>query len=158
CGHGRLSNLNEVAIRIAHVAPHLRCMDFGLGDELRAPGRPELVVAFDITHAKVQKVAEDIWIAWRPSDDVRLIVGPSASAVDRQPDVAEPKKRRLSLTQHRGPEHVPIKSDRALDIANDERICNNELQFSALVRPSRHVDLLSQGWYPSAIHLAKSSI
>src|SRR5579862_9751282 len=35
--HGRLSDLNEVTVRIAHVAPHLGCMDFGLGDELRAP-------------------------------------------------------------------------------------------------------------------------
>ena len=111
-GHGCLSDLNEIAIRIAHVAPHLRCMDLGFGYELRAPRCPELVAAPNIGHAKVDEVAEDVWIAGRRSDDVGLIVGPSASAVDREPDVRKPEKRRLSVTQHRGTKHVPIESDR----------------------------------------------
>ncbi len=48
-GYGHLSNLNEVALWIAHVAPHLRCMDFGLSDELRSPRRPELVAFMSVT-------------------------------------------------------------------------------------------------------------
>ena len=56
-GHSRLSDLNKVAVRDAHVAPLLRCMDFG----------------------SVMNFAA--------RDDVRLIVSPSASAVDRQPDL-----------------------------------------------------------------------
>jgi hypothetical protein len=92
---------------------------------------------------KVDKVAEDIWIAGRRSDDVRFVVSPSASAVDRQPDVAEPKKRRFALAQHRGPEHIPIESDGAFYIANDERIRHDELQFSTLIRLSRHAGCLS---------------
>jgi hypothetical protein len=50
----------------------------------------------------------------------------------RQPDFAEQKRRRLSLTQHGSPGHVPIESDRALDIANDTLAA-----FSGLV-PVRH--------------------
>src|ERR1700723_2245470 len=99
--------------------------------------------AFDIAHAKVDEVAQNIWIAGRLGDDLRLVVCPSASAIDGQPDVAEPKKRRLSRTQHGSPEHVPIESDRAPYIENDERIRHHELQFSTLIRPGRHAQLLS---------------
>jgi hypothetical protein len=35
-GHGRLSDLDKVAVRIAHVAPQLGSMDFRLGDKCRA--------------------------------------------------------------------------------------------------------------------------
>src|SRR5262245_43902451 len=38
-GHSRLSDLDKVAIRIAHVASQFRCMDFRLCDEVRAPRR-----------------------------------------------------------------------------------------------------------------------
>jgi hypothetical protein len=76
------------------------------------------MAAFYISDAKIDKVAEDIGIAWRRSDDIGLIVS-AASSVDCQPDVAEPKKRWLSITQYRGREHVPIKGNRALYVAND---------------------------------------
>jgi hypothetical protein len=56
-GHDNLPGLNEIAIRVAHVAPQFRGVDFRLGDEFRASRRPKIVVASDISHAKVQKVA-----------------------------------------------------------------------------------------------------
>src|SRR5580693_3213490 len=116
------------------------------------------MAAFYISDAKIDKVAEDIGIAWQRGDDIGLIVRVASSSVDCQPDVAEPKKRWLSITQYRGREHVPIKGDRALYVANDERIRHDELRFSTLIRTRGHVGLLSQGWYPSVIHLAKISI
>src|SRR5580700_5833196 len=116
------------------------------------------MAAFYVGDAKIDKIAEGIGIAWRRGDDIGLIVSAAASSVDCQPDVAEPKKRWLSLTQHRGREHVPIKGDRALYVANDESIRHDELRFSTLIRTRGHAGLLSQGWHPSAIHLAKISI
>ncbi len=56
-GHGRLSDLNEVPIRVAHIAPQFRCVDFRLSDEFRATRRPKVVVTLDISHTKVQKDA-----------------------------------------------------------------------------------------------------
>jgi hypothetical protein len=56
-GHGRLSNLNEVPIRVAHVAPQFRCVNLRLSNEVRAPRRPKVVAAHDIRHAQVQKDA-----------------------------------------------------------------------------------------------------
>ena len=56
-GDGGLSDFNEVTIRITHVAPQLRWMDFRLSDEFRAPRRPKIVAVFDIRHAKVEKDA-----------------------------------------------------------------------------------------------------
>src|SRR5580658_3740579 len=88
--HRRLADLNKVAVRIAHVAPHLGRVHLWLGDEFRSAWRPNLVAAFYVSDAKIDEVAEDVGIARRRSDNVRLIVGPSASAVDRQPDVGEP--------------------------------------------------------------------
>ena len=74
-------------------------MDFRLSDEFRAPRRPQLIVALNITHAKVEKVADDMGIAWWRGDDFRLVIGTAASTVDYQPDVGEPKKRWLALAQ-----------------------------------------------------------
>jgi hypothetical protein len=116
------------------------------------------MAAFYISDAKIDKVAEDIGIAWQRGDDIGLIVRVASSSVDCQPDVAEPKKRWLSITQYRGREHASIKGDRARYVANDERIRHDELRFSTLIRTRGHAGLLSQGWYPSAIHLAKISI
>jgi hypothetical protein len=64
-------------------------MDFGLSDEFRAPRRPKFLVAFDIRHAKVQKDAKNICIARRRSDDFRLVIRRTATAVDREPNIAE---------------------------------------------------------------------
>src|SRR5260370_31117230 len=56
-GHGRLSDLNEVHIRVAHIAPPFRCAGFRLSDVFRATRRPQVVVTIDISHTKVQKDA-----------------------------------------------------------------------------------------------------
>jgi hypothetical protein len=83
-------------------------MNLGLGDEFRAPRRPEVVVAHDVSHTKVQKYTKNVWIARRRSYDLGLVVGPAAAAVESEPNIAEPEKRRLALTQHCGAEDVAI--------------------------------------------------
>ena len=50
-----LPDLNEITIRVPHVAAQFRCMDFRLGDEFRAARRPKVVIAPDVIHAKVEK-------------------------------------------------------------------------------------------------------
>src|SRR5215469_12835207 len=95
-GRCRLSDLDEVPVRIAHVAAKLRRVDLWLGDEPGTPRRPEVVVAPDVGHAKVQKAAEHIWLSRWGSDNLGLVVGWSTSAVDDDPDVAESKKSRRS--------------------------------------------------------------
>src|SRR5262249_58965600 len=92
----RLSDLDEVPVRIADVAAKLRRVDLGLGDEPGTPGRPEVVVAPDVGHAKVQKAAEHIRLSGWGSGDLGLVVGRSTSTIDDDPDVAESKKSRRS--------------------------------------------------------------
>src|SRR5690242_14200117 len=41
--HGRLSDLYEVPVRVAHVASQLRRVNFWLGDEFRAASTPKVV-------------------------------------------------------------------------------------------------------------------
>lgn len=55
--HGRLSDFNEVPVRVAHVAPQFCCVDFRLSDKFRAPRRPKVVVTPDVSHGKIQKDA-----------------------------------------------------------------------------------------------------
>src|SRR5215469_8827351 len=109
--HRCLSNFNEVPVGVSHVAPQFRCMNFGLSDEFRATRRPKLVAPPDVTHAKIQKDAKYIWIAWRRSSDFRLVVGRAAADVDREPDVAEPEKRWLPLAQDFGAQDVAVEGD-----------------------------------------------
>ena len=52
-GHGRLSDFDEISIRVADVAPQFRCINFGFSDEFRAPRRSQAVVAPDVGHAKI---------------------------------------------------------------------------------------------------------
>jgi hypothetical protein len=96
--------LDEVAVWVAHVAPQFRRMNFRLSDKFRAQRRPKIVVADYVSHAKVQKDAKNVGIAWRRSHNFRLVVGPAASAVNSEPNIAEPQKRRLTLAQYCGAE------------------------------------------------------
>src|SRR5208282_18031 len=113
-------------------------MDFGLSDEFRAARRPKIVVAPDVTHAKVQKNAQDVLIARRRSHHFRLVVGRAAATVDGEPNVPEPQKRWLALAQHRRAEDVAIECDGALYVSNDEGIRHHKLQFSTLIRSGYH--------------------
>src|SRR6266436_2836715 len=56
-GHGRLPHFNKIAVWVAYVAAHFSSVDLRLGDEFRAPRRPNLVAAPDVRHAKIEKVA-----------------------------------------------------------------------------------------------------
>src|SRR5208282_4908153 len=108
-------------------------MDFGFGDEFRSARRPKIVVAPDISHAKVQKNAQDVLIARRRSDHFRLVVGRAAATVDGEPNVPEPQKRRFALAQHRSAEDVAIECDGALYVSNDEGIRHHKLQFTLIL-------------------------
>jgi len=106
-----LSNFDRVSIRVAHVAPQFRCMDFWLCNEFRASRSPKVVTVSDVGHAKIQKNAQHVVISRRRSDDFRLIVGRTAADVDRKPNIAKPQKSWLALEQHRSTEDVTIERD-----------------------------------------------
>jgi hypothetical protein len=59
-----------------------------------------VIVASDISDAKVQKDAENVLITWRRRDDFRLVVSRATAAIDSEPEIAEPQKCRLALAQH----------------------------------------------------------
>jgi hypothetical protein len=68
------SNFNELASRGAQVKSQFPCVGLRLSDEFRAPRRPQIVVASDVSYPKVQKDAQDVLITQRCSKHFRLVV------------------------------------------------------------------------------------
>src|SRR5262249_16772727 len=71
--------------------------------------------------AKVNKRAQDIEIFGRRGNDLRLIVGSTATAINRYPNVFQTQQRRFTFSQHRGSEYITIKRDRTSYVGDDQR-------------------------------------
>ena len=57
-GHaGRLANLDQMPVRVTHVAADLPAVDLGWGEELGPAGAPLLIAGLDIGHPEVEEGA-----------------------------------------------------------------------------------------------------
>jgi len=85
----RLTDLDEVAIGIAHVAPRLGLVNLRLGKELRTQTFPTFVTFCDVGDADVHEAADSPAILRRREVDVRLVVGRAAADIDDDPRILE---------------------------------------------------------------------
>src|SRR5919199_6730863 len=85
-GHaGRLADLDQVAVGVAHVAADLPAVDLGWGEELGPAGAPLLVGGLDVGHPEVEEGAGPSWIGRWLQDDLGFVIGRSSTDVDDHP-------------------------------------------------------------------------
>jgi hypothetical protein len=82
---GRLSDLDEVSVGVAHVAANLGAAINRRGQKGRALGRPFLVDLFDVGYTEVEECADTVEVGGDLEVDVWFVVGWAAARVDDDP-------------------------------------------------------------------------
>ncbi len=121
-GSIHLSDLDQVAFRVAEVAAgFLPAVDWRC-EELGASLAPGLVGRLDVCDADVQEAADAIGIAGRLEGDAWLVVCGSAADVDDDPAVRERDDRRLAGENDLAAEDVAVEAGGAFDVLGDDEV------------------------------------
>src|SRR5215211_7861541 len=125
-GPRRLADLDQVAVRVTHVAADLAAVVLGRGEEHRPFGAPLLVDGLDVGHPEVQEGAGPAGVAGRLQDDVGLVVGRPATDVDDHPAVGQLDDRRLAVEHDPAAEHAGVEVAGAGHVRGDDEVGEHE--------------------------------
>src|ERR1700733_11328028 len=121
---GALSDLDNVAVRIADVAANLAVFGYGLGEELGSSTFPQFVARVNIRNAEIHKAVDVIWVG-DAERYRRLIRGRPAPYVQNHPDIRKLKvRRRVAVThgQNASAEDLFVVASRSLDVGHGEKM------------------------------------
>jgi hypothetical protein len=121
-----LSDFDDIAVGIPHVAPDLEDMVLGLGEEFGSFASPVRVGGLDIRDPQVKKAGDLVRVPGWPKRDGWLVVGRSASHIQDQPGVGNLKDGRLAFTNQLAAKDSKIKVSRALHILDREKVRYDE--------------------------------
>src|ERR1700735_2166282 len=119
-----LSDLDNIAVRIADVAADLAVLGDRLRDELRSATFPQFIARLNIRNAEIHKAVDVI----RVGDAERyrwLIWGRPAPDVQNHPDIRQLKiRRRVAVThgQNASAEDLFVVVSRAVDVGDGEKM------------------------------------
>src|SRR5580700_4938867 len=119
-----LSDLDNVAIRIADVAANLAILRYWLRDELGSSTFPQFVARLNIRNAEIHK-AVDVSRVGDAKRYRRLIRGRAASNVQNHPDIRKQEVRgRVAVTQgqNASAEDLFVVAGRSLDVGDSEKL------------------------------------
>src|SRR3954453_1356640 len=124
---GGLPNLDQVPVRIAHVAADLGAPVLRRREELGPARAPLLVHGLDVGHADVEEAADPIRVPRRLERDGGLVLRGAAADVDDDPAVGERHERRLALADRLTAEHAGVEAPRALYVVGDDEVRQHDL-------------------------------
>jgi hypothetical protein len=117
-----LSDLDQMAVRVAHVAADLSAAVDRRRQEVGAAFAPGAVRAVDVGDANVEEAVDAVWVLWRLECDGRLVVCRAAADVDDDPAVGERNDRRFPVEQYLAAEDAGVEAARALDVRADDEV------------------------------------
>src|ERR1700733_6623926 len=121
---GALSDLDNVAVRIADVAANLAVFGYWLAEELGSATFPQFVACVNIRNAEIHKAVDVIWVGDAECYR-RLIRGRPAPYVQNHPDIRKLKvRRRIAVTQaqNAGAEDLFVVAGRSFDVGDGEKL------------------------------------
>src|SRR5579862_3312061 len=121
-----LSDLDDVAIRIADIAANLAVLGNRRREELRSPAFPQFVARLNICNAEVHKAVDVIRVG-HAERYRRLVRGGPAPDIQNHPDIRELQVgRRVAVThgQYAGAEDLFVVASRSLDIGDGQKVCD----------------------------------
>ena len=126
-GHaGRLADLDQVPVGVAHVAADLAAVDLGWREELGPAGTPLLVDGLDISHPKVEEGAGlggvDRWY----QDDLGLVIGRSSTDIDDHPAIGQLDDRRLTVQHDLAAKHPGVEVPSAGHVRGHDEMGHHE--------------------------------
>jgi len=119
-----LTDLDEVAVRIADVAADLAVFGERLGDELGSSTFPYLIACLNVRDTEVQKAAEEIRVG-NAERYRRLVLCRAASYVHNHPDIRElkvPGRVAVAQAQNASAEDLFVVTSRSLDVLHREKV------------------------------------
>src|SRR5579862_3227143 len=121
---GALSDLDNVAVRIADVAADLPVLGNRRGEKLGSPTFPQFIARLNVRNAEIHKAVDVIGV--RDAERYRrLIRGWAAPYVQNHPDIRKLKVgRRVAVThgQNTSAEDLLVVASRSLDVGNGEKM------------------------------------
>src|SRR5215472_14873175 len=121
---GALSNLDDIAVRIADVAANLAVLGYRLRDELGSSTFPQFIARLNIRDAEIHKAVDVI----RVGDTERyrrLIRRRAAPNVQNHPDIRKlkvPRRVAVAQAQNAGTEDLFVVAGRSLDVGDGEKL------------------------------------
>src|SRR5579864_3781934 len=126
-GEGRaLSDLDDVAVRIADVAADLAVLGDRLRDELGSATLPQLVARLNICNTEIHKAVDVIRVGHAERYGW-LVRGRPAPNVQNHPDIRQLKvRRRVAVThgQNASAKDLFVVASRSLDVGDGEKMCD----------------------------------
>src|SRR5277367_6504233 len=119
-----LSDLDNVAVRIADVAANLAVLGDRRGNELGSSTFPQFIARLNIRNPEIHKAVDVIRVG-DAERDRRLIRGRPASDVQNHPDIRQLKvRRRVAVThgQNASAEDLFVVASRSLDVGDGEKM------------------------------------
>src|SRR5579864_2236355 len=119
-----LSDLDNVAVRIADVAAYLAVFRYWFRDEFGSPTFPQFIAGLNISDAEVHKAVDVIRVG-DAERYRRLVRGRSAPNVQNHPDIRELKvRRRVAVThgQNASAEDLFVVASRSLDVGDSKKM------------------------------------
>ena len=121
---GALSDLDNIAVRIANVAAYLAILRDRLRDELRSSTFPQFIARLNIRNAEIHKAVDVIRVG-DAERYRRLIRGRPAPNVQNHPDIRKLKvPRRIAVTQaqNASAEDLFVVASRSLNVGDGEKM------------------------------------
>src|SRR5215471_5550495 len=124
--YGGLPDLDQVPIGVADVGADLGGVVFRFGEELGPFGRPVGVGGGDVGHPEVEERAGLIGVGRCGERNGGLVVGRAAAHVENEPAIGQSQDNGITLQQHRGPEHRPVKLTGPVLIGDHQEVGHHE--------------------------------
>src|SRR5580700_1416587 len=121
---GALSDLDDIAVRVADVAADLAVLGNRRREELGSPAFPQFVARLNVRNAEIHKAVDVIRI--RDAERYRrLIRGRAASNVQNHPDIRKlkvPWRVAITQAQNASAEDLFIVASRSLDVCDGKKM------------------------------------
>lgn len=126
---GALSDLDDIAIRIADVASDLAVLGDRRRDELGSPTLPQFVTCLNIRDTDIHKAIDLVWIG-NTERYRRLVGGRPASDVDDEPGIRDLNVSRrttaVACAQNATTENRLVEASRSVDVGDGEEVSDGE--------------------------------
>src|SRR5271154_2023815 len=122
-----LSDLDNIAVRIADVAANLAVLGYWLRDELGSSTFPQFIARLDIRNAYIHKAVDLIGVG-DAKRYRRLVGGRAAPVVDKEPCIRDLNVRRravaVAFAQDATAEDRFVEASRSVDVGDGEKMCD----------------------------------
>src|SRR5260370_15676594 len=128
-GSSGLPDLDEIAVRVTHVAANLSAMVLWLGQEFGTSASPLLIRDPDIRDTNIQETGNLIGVLRGTKRHSGFIVGWAATDVHNQPTIGKLDDGGFATANNMASENAHIELRRTFHICDGQKVCQDKAFF-----------------------------